>query len=110
MKTIGLLFILFFLLAGCKNTRPGSHQETAEISDTLLLKTTTLRINGMTCTGCENTIKKMVGEIEGVKEVKASFSDSVATVVFDTSMASIVVISETINNLGYEVISEIQPE
>ena len=109
MKTFGLLIILF-LLAGCKNINPNSQKETTEIADTLLLKTATLRVNGMTSAGCENTIKKMVGEIEGVKKVNASYSDSVATVVFDTSLANIVMISETINNLGYKVVGEIQPE
>ena len=109
MKTLGLLIILF-LLAGCKNISSKAQEETTEIADTLLLKTATLRVNGMTCADCENTIKKMISEIEGVKKVSASYADSVATVVFDTSLANIVVISETINNLGYKVVGEIQPE
>lgn len=109
MKIFGLLIILF-LLAGCKNISPNSKKEAAEISDTLLLKTATLRIKGMTCTGCENAIKKIVGEIEGVKEVNASYTDSIAKIVFDTSLANIVIISEAINNIGYKVVGEIPPE
>ncbi len=97
------------MLIGCKNIDPNANQKPIEISDTLAFKTTLLRVDGMTCEGCENTIKKMVGKIEGVKEVNASFTDSLTTVVFDTSLVNIVVISEIINNLGYKVVGEILP-
>ncbi len=109
MKTPGIIFFLFILI-GCKNNFPGTNQKPVEVADTLALKTAILRVDGMTCEGCENTIKKMVGKIEGVKEVHASFTDSLTTVVFDTSLVNIVVISETINNLGYKVVGEILPQ
>lgn len=106
MKILRLLFILITLVA-CAHKNHNKKQ--TELADTLIIKTAILRVNGMTCEGCENTIKKMVGEIEGVKEVEASYTDSIAKVVFDTSLANIVLISETINNLGYRVVEEINP-
>lgn len=70
-------------------------------------KTILLQINGMTCEGCEMTITKAVSDIEGVVDVNASHTDSLTTVIFDTSKASIVLISEKINELGYTVVGEI---
>ena len=103
MKIIGIL-VFVFLIAGCGQETKRSKDKLAEIADTLTFKTALLRVNGMTCEGCENTI-----QMEGVKEVKASYTDSLTKVVFDTSLSNIVMISETINKLGYKVVGEITP-
>ena len=75
--------------------------------DSSATRTVLLHVNGMTCEGCEKTISQAVNEIEGVVDVNASYTDSVTTVIFDTSKASIVLISERINELGYNVVGEI---
>ena len=106
MKIIGIL-VFVFLIAGCGQETKRSKDKLAEIADTLTFKTALLRVNGMTCEGCENTIQTMVGKMEGVKKVKASYTDSLTKVVFDTSLSNIVMISETINKLGYKVVGEI---
>ena len=60
-------------------------------------------VNGMTCTGCENTIKSGVSELEGVVSVEASHTDAKTYVKVDTSLTDIDKISETISSKGYEV-------
>lgn len=75
--------------------------------DSSATKTVLLHVDGMTCEGCEMTISKAVISIEGVIDVNASHTDSLTTVVFDTSKANIVLISEKINELGYTVVGEI---
>ena len=109
MKIYGFLLMIFLFDSCNQNQTPPGNKDVL-IDDTLSVKTAHLRVEGMTCTGCENTIQQMVGKIEGVKKVKASYTDSLTTVVFDTSLASIVLISETINNLGYKVVEEIIEE
>ena len=104
-----LKILILFALVACGSNNPVKKQNQSDITDTLALRTALLRVNGMTCEGCENTIKTVVGKIEGVKEVQASYTDSLTKVVFDTSLANVLVISETINNLGYRVVGEIAP-
>lgn len=60
-------------------------------------------VRGMTCEGCENTIKKSVGELPGVVEVSASHTDSMAIVKFDKTLTTIEDITSTINSKGYKV-------
>ncbi|MCF8303264.1 MAG: cation transporter [Bacteroidales bacterium] len=67
------------------------------------LKFTTLDVKGMTCTGCENTVKKSVTELGGIIEVTASHKDGKATVEFDASKTSIEDIQKAIKNKGYDV-------
>ncbi|MCA1745071.1 MAG: heavy-metal-associated domain-containing protein [Bacteroidales bacterium] len=40
----------------------------------------TLRVEGMTCTGCENTVKNAVQSVDGVSTVDASFEDELVTI------------------------------
>jgi copper chaperone CopZ len=60
-------------------------------------------VNGMTCTGCENTIKTGVSELEGVVSVKASHTDAKTYVEVDTSLTKVDEISQVIVSKGYEV-------
>jgi mercuric ion transport protein len=99
MRIIILSIVCFGLLLSCNN-KSNSTSGNAQFE-----KIITYHVSGMTCTGCENTIKKQITKMEGVIEVKASFTDSLTIVRFDTTLVSSVAISDEINKLGYTVIS-----
>ena len=60
--------------------------------------------HGMTCGGCERTVKNAVGELPGVQEVTASHTDSVAVVIFDKTQAGFDAMKSAINDKGYKAI------
>jgi len=60
-----------------------------------------LEVNGMTCSGCELRIEKAVGNLEGVKEVKAANSESKVYVTFDAHVTDIYQIIGAIEKAGY---------
>jgi len=62
-----------------------------------------LNVEGMTCTGCENTINTGVSEIAGVVEVKSSFQDGKTIVKFDSTLTDVTKISQVITDKGYSV-------
>jgi copper chaperone CopZ len=64
-----------------------------------------LLIDGMTCTGCEVTIEQTVLSLPGVTSVNADFKTGKATILADTSRASIDEIREKIEETGYAVLS-----
>lgn len=97
MKTIilPLAFLALIALPACaKKTQP----ETATITPTSLIN---LNVQGMTCTGCETSIKLAVKKIAGVKKVDASFSDETATVTINPEKVQAQQIIEAINKIGY---------
>lgn len=73
-----LLFIVPLFWA-CQGPKTSSSKESAAPES----KTTisyTLSVEGMTCTGCENTVKNAVQSVEGVSAVEASFEDELVRI------------------------------
>jgi copper chaperone CopZ len=60
-------------------------------------------IGGMSCTDCEQTIQKRVGELEGIKSVKASYVAGNAIIEFFPDKVDSVKIREAITGSGYSV-------
>ena len=63
----------------------------------------TLKVNGMTCGGCENAVKRAVGQLPGVVEVEASHKDAVVHVSYDPDKAAPLQFKQKIEAIGYEV-------
>jgi copper chaperone CopZ len=60
-------------------------------------------IEGMTCTGCEQTIQNNVEKIKGVKSVKASWKEGKALVEFFPEMTDTLEIKDAVTGSGYKV-------
>ena len=80
---------------------PGKSTEMSINPDALVLMD--VSIQGMTCTGCENTVKSSISELPGVVEVSASFTEGKAIVKLDTSLTKMDKISEAVSSKGYIV-------
>lgn len=63
-------------------------------------------VEGMTCSGCERTVSKVVGNIEGVSLSKADLSSSTVIVEYDPSKVTIDKIKEAVNRVGYKFVGE----
>lgn len=57
----------------------------------------------MTCGGCENAVKKAVGQMPGVTAVAASHVRACVEVSFDPSVVELAAIKRQIAKLGYAV-------
>lgn len=101
---IPILSLFFILLSGCK-TSSGDAPKDASTEDTvvLALAKAEFKVNGMHCTGCENTIKGNIKEINGVKTVDASFKENKAVVSFDSTKTNEKAILAAIEEAGYKV-------
>jgi copper chaperone len=65
--------------------------------------TETLRVTGMTCGGCENAVKRAVGQLPGVSNVTASHQQQRVDVDYDERQVGIDSIKQKIQKLGYRV-------
>jgi len=65
--------------------------------------TITLDIEGMTCTGCEATVKSAAGSVDGVLETDASYESGKATIKYDKSKTNREAITAAIDNTGFIV-------
>ena len=64
----------------------------------------TLNVTGMSCSHCENAVKKSVGALSGVNNVIVDLKGNTVTVDFDSDKVKIELIKETIEDQGYDVV------
>jgi copper chaperone len=108
MKKIGVLLIAALFTFACnsgnKTEQDAANQETTsqEISMENLMEVT-IPVHGMTCEGCENAVKKSISSLEGIGEVTASHTDSIATVKYDKTAVTQEDIELKIAEAGYTV-------
>ncbi|RUM30874.1 MAG: copper-binding protein [Aquifex sp.] len=62
-----------------------------------------LKIQGMTCQHCVNTVKKALSEVEGVSEVEVSLEEGKATVKLEKEVP-FETLKKAVENWGYKVV------
>lgn len=89
------------LLIACQV--PAKPAESSESTKTPSIEMT-IKVAGMTCTGCEQTIEGAIGKIEGIQKVTANHLDSTVVITLIESPESNAAISATIVQNGYTVV------
>ena len=74
----------------------------AEIEKSNILKAI-INVKGMTCEGCETSIKTNVSKIPGVISVHASYSDEITAVEYDKTQTNSQEIEKVISETGYQI-------
>ncbi len=99
-----LLLALSLGLASCNDAdkQPAANQPLgASVGNTQ--QTVELRVLGMHCDNCVQSIQGNVAKLEGVETVSASFGNAAVLVGFDPGRTSIAEISAEIESLGFKV-------
>nr|WP_174269798.1 copper chaperone CopZ [Acetivibrio clariflavus] len=63
----------------------------------------TLNVEGMSCSHCENSVKKAVGALEGVAKVDVDLNGKKVTIEFDPAKVTVDNIKSAIEDQGYDV-------
>ena len=69
------------------------------------MKETILKVEGLSCGGCENRIKNALGEVEGIKTVEADFHTGMVRVLAEEKVTK-EEMEETITDIGFEIVKE----
>ena len=62
----------------------------------------TLTIEGMTCSGCVDSVKRILEKLNGVKNVRVSLSENIAEVSFDPQKTNKNAMIDAIENAGFD--------
>ena len=60
-----------------------------------------IRIEGMHCHKCEQTIRRSLGRFPGVHEVEVDFNSGQASVLFDRDAVNVKQLMDAVNDAGY---------
>ena len=63
-------------------------------------------VEGMTCSGCERAIQKVVSNLEGIKSAKADLTESTLTLEYNPEKVDIGAIKSAVSSIGYKFIGE----
>ncbi|HOQ00808.1 copper chaperone CopZ [Acetivibrio clariflavus] len=69
----------------------------------MAMEVKTLNVEGMSCSHCENSVKKAVGALEGVAKVDVDLNGKKVTIEFDPAKVTIDNIKSAIEDQGYDV-------
>ncbi len=67
-------------------------------------KEITIKIGGMMCGGCENTVTEAIKSVNGVKSVSVSHEQGEAKISYDAGATDLLFIQMAINNTHYKVV------
>ncbi len=65
------------------------------------MKTITLHISGMSCSGCANTVESALQSLEGVDSVNVELDKETAEISFDDSRVQLSDFEKAIDDSGY---------
>jgi len=109
MKKLFFVALIAAFIAGCAGKTNSTENAVDATTTAVANKTVTLAIEGMTCSGCENTIQEAVTKVQGIASIKASHLDSTAVVSFDSTQTTVAAIGEAITEAGYDFKGEKTP-
>ena len=71
------------------------------------MKKETYLIEGMTCSGCERTVQRVIGNIEGVTSSKADLTSATVSLEYDPEKVTIDKIKEAVDKVGYKFVGQL---
>jgi Cu+-exporting ATPase len=87
--------------AGAESTKADAEPAAARAAEPTASKTVVIPVEGMSCMACVARVKKALGAVAGVTEVRVNLVERNARVKFDSSRVSPDRLADAINRLGY---------
>lgn len=109
MRYLSILSIIFLLAISCQNNE-SKEAETTDVESTEVEAAAEfviyeVSIEGMTCTGCEETIEAGITNIEGVGSIEANHIDGNAQLKFEEGKIDTMAVKQAIEAAGYTVVA-----
>lgn len=80
--------------------------DTTSVASEIQTKRTAIKLGGMHCAGCVNSIQNYVSELKGVKKCEVNLAAEKAVIEFDPSLMNLSKIEKAIQEIGYKVVYE----
>jgi len=103
MKKILLFAAMVIAVTACQSREKKSGAGVTD--ETLTPVAYEIVIEGMTCTGCEETIEGSINKLEGIKMVEADHLGGIANIQFFTEKTDTAAIRKAITGSGYKVVA-----
>lgn len=102
-KLIYLVIPLLFAMASCHNSSESKENQNPNPEQLVQIQ---ISVDGMTCSGCENTVNTELLKLNGVTKAIASHVEKKVAITVDTTINSVKEMEECISKVGYTVIHQ----
>lgn len=99
------LLLAISLIVSCKSNKSVKEDSIITKDIEIPFKKYEIKIEGMTCTGCEQTIQTVVSGFKGIKKVEASYEKGYAIIEVEEGKLDTLAIKEKVNESGYLALS-----
>jgi len=105
LYSLFLTIIVVAFVAACSGggKKAEKEPESVVVAEDLHLHFIQVSVEGMTCEGCQNTVKGAITKIEGVDSVSASFTDARALAGYSGKVPDTAAIRTAVTDAGYTV-------
>lgn len=105
LLSIAAIILIAIAVASCGNKGQKAEQAAATevVAEDIHLHYIQVMVDGMTCTGCENTVKGAIEKVELVYNAKATHVDGYAIAAYDAGTPDTAALREAITTAGYTV-------
>lgn len=98
-----VLFLVAAIAVGAIATVPAERVQVAQARQAEATKVCTIKVMGMTCSGCEAAVKLAAKQVTGVTDAKASYAKGTAEVTYDPAKTGSDAIAKAIaQKTGYK--------
>ena len=98
-----ILVLAAAVLVGGVATATAVGAESTQTKPAEATKVFTMKVSGMTCSGCEAAVKIAAKQIDGVKDAKASYANRTAEITYDSAKTSPEAVAKAIaQKTGYK--------
>ncbi len=65
-----------------------------------------LKIDGMSCQGCANSVHKALAAVDGVSSVEVAWAEGRARVLFDSRLTDAAALASAVADAGFDVVPD----
>lgn len=69
------------------------------------MNTITLNVSGMSCMGCVNSVKNLLGAVDGVQNVEIDLASGRVEIQYDATRGNVDAMRQAIEDGGYKVVA-----
>lgn len=104
-------FAAALVLGGCAPDGSGSETAGERVAERSVATTggeaaasesVTLKVEGMTCSGCALGARTALRRLDGVEKAEVSFEEQLAVIVYDPARVTVEAMADAVRELGFE--------
>lgn len=81
-----------------------------DVSEKQIIKKDSYLVEGMSCSGCERSIQRVISNLPGVTSAKADLKSSSISFEYEPSKVTVDDVKSAVSRIGYKIVDKAPPQ